>query len=109
MFDELMRNLIGEYKKSPRNKLFIDENLLLASVKEEMGEETSAENLREIINNFLDGKLNEEEERIYDAAVYSCGVAARTCLGNDPDKDVDYELEWILNSDDSYTAEIILC
>jgi len=109
MFDQLMENFIIEYRKSPRNKIYINEELLIASVEEETGEKISTKDLRKIIKKYIDGDLNEQQEQVYDAAVYSCGVAARSCLGNDPEEDIDYELDWISNSDDSYTAEVRLC
>lgn len=108
MFDVLVEQFVDEYKKSPRNKIHVKENLLLASVKEETGNETSSEELRDIVAKYIDGTLDEGEESIYDAAVYSCGLLARSCLGGDPEVDVDYELEWIINSDLSVTAEVRL-
>ncbi len=37
MFAELIDKLIDEYKADPRNKIFINEEILLASAKEETG------------------------------------------------------------------------
>lgn len=109
MFDQLIDEFIQEYRKSPRTKIFVNEKLLLASVAEETGINITVDELREVITLYINGDLDEKNESIYDGATYSCGVVARSCLGNDPEEDVDYEIEWITNEDDSYCAEIKLC
>lgn len=109
MFDQLIENYIQEYRKTPRTKIFVDEQLLIASVFEETGKEVTIDQIRKIILEYIDGDLSEKQEVIYDGAVYACGVVARSCLGNDPEEDVDYEINWILNDDGSYIAEVRLC
>lgn len=108
MFSKLVDKIIADYKADPRSKIFVDEATLLASAKEETGvEEISSEALRDIINKYINGDLDDaDEQSIYDGAVYACGVVANNCFGNDPDEEVDYELSWIQNTDDSFSAEV---
>jgi hypothetical protein len=108
MFSQLIDKIIDDFKKDPRTKVFVDEQTLLAAAKEETGEaEITIEKLREVIAKYINGDLEDSDEQsIYDGAVYACGVAANNCFGADPDDEVDYELDWILNSDDSYSAEV---
>ena len=46
MFVELIDKIIDEYKKDPRNKIFITGDILLTSAKEETGKEISIDQLR---------------------------------------------------------------
>ncbi len=83
--------------------------LLTASVHEEMGKEISPNDLKEIIHGYQEGDLNGNQEGIYDAAVYCCGVLARKCFADDPDDEdaeVDYEVSWIENQDGSMSGEV---
>lgn len=112
MFAELIDKIIDEYKTEPRNKIFIDENTLLAAAIEETGNEISVEQLRSAISNFLSGEMDGDDYSIYDGAIYACAVASNNCFGNpdehedDDDYSVDYEIDWIENDDGSFTAEI---
>ena len=108
-FDDLIEKTSNEFHKDPRNKVFASQELLIASVKEETGEDISADKLSTIVSLFQDGNLDGDEEEIYDAATYCCGVLARKCFADDPedeDAEVDYEVSWIENEDGSVTAEI---
>ena len=108
-FDELIETISGEFHKEPRNKVFAPQELLIASVKEEMGEDISAEKLSLIVSSYQEGELDGDDEEIYDAAVYCCSVLARKCFADDPDDEdaeVDYEISWIENEDGSTSAEI---
>lgn len=60
--------------------MFAHQDLLIASVKEEMGEDISADRLSSIISSYEEGEINADEEEIYDAAVYCCGILARKCF-----------------------------
>jgi len=108
-FDELIEKISDEFHKDPRNKVFAPQELLIASVKEEMGEDISADMLSSIVSLHEEGEIDGDEEEIYDAAVYCCGVLARKCFADDPedeDAEVDYEISWIENEDGSIAAEI---
>ncbi len=115
MFAELIDKIIDEYKADPRNKVFIDENTLLASAIEETGNDISVDQLRKAIKNFLSGEMEDDDYSIYDGAIYACGVASNNCFGNpsehedDDDYSVDYEVDWIENDDGSFCAEIRPC
>lgn len=112
MFAELIDKIIDEYKADPRNKVFIDENTLLASAIEETGNDISVDQLRKAIKNFLSGEMEDDDYSIYDGAIYACGVASNNCFGDpsehedDDDYSVDYEIDWIENDNGSFCAEI---
>ena len=112
MFSELIDKIIADYKADPRNKIFIDEATLLASATEETGNEITEVQLRSVIRNFLSGEMDGDDYSIYDGAVYACAVASNNCFGDpaanedDDDYSVDYELDWIENSDGSFCAEV---
>jgi hypothetical protein len=102
----LVEKLTTEHKANPGNKIFINEELLIASVTEETGNEVIAEDLRAIIAYFLSGDLDESQESIYDGAVYACSLSARHCFNDNPEDDVDYEIDWLEQTDGSYVAEV---
>ena len=108
--DVLVEKIVKGFREDPRNKVFVSESVLLASVEEEAGEKISTEQIRSIISKYQEGKLEEgEEEEKYDAAVYACSVVARMCFGDDPedeDEEVDYEISWLEEDGGEYTAEI---
>jgi hypothetical protein len=112
MFAELIDKIIDDYKADPRNKIFIDENTLLASAIEESGNDITADQLRAAIRNFMSGEMDGDDYSIYDGAIYACAVASNNCFGNpaehedDDDYSVDYEIDWIENDDGSFAAEI---
>ena len=112
MFAELIAKIIDDYKADPRNKVFIDENTLLAAAKEETGNDVTNVQLRSTIRNFLSGEMDGDDYSIYDGAIYACAVASNNCFGDpsahedDDDYSVDYEIDWIENDDGSFTAEI---
>jgi hypothetical protein len=112
MFSELIDKIIDEYKTDPRNKVFVDENTLLAAAIEETGNVISLDQLRNVIKNFLSGEMGDDDYSIYDGAIYACAVVSNNCFGSpeehedDDDYSVDYEIDWIENSDGSFTAEI---
>ena len=115
MFSELIDKIIDEYKADPRNKVFIDENTLLAAASEETGNEVSPDQLRAVIKNYLSGDMDGDDYSIYDGAVYACSVASNNCFGDpsehedDDDYSVDYEIDWVENGDGSFAAEIQPC
>ena len=108
--DGLVEKIVKEFREDPRNKVFVQESVLLASVEEEVGEKISTEELRSIVSKFQEGELEEgEEEEKYDAAIYACSVVAGMCFGDDPedeDEEVDYEISWLEEDGGEYTAEI---
>ncbi|MBU3617381.1 hypothetical protein [Polynucleobacter sp. JS-Polo-80-F4] len=112
MFAELIDKIIDDYKADQKNKIFIDEDTLLAAATEETGNDVSSEQLRSVIKNFLSGEMDGDDYSIYDGAIYACAVASNNCFGDpaehedDDDYSVDYEIDWIENSDGSFCAEI---
>jgi hypothetical protein len=81
-------------------------------VTEETGNEVSDVELRSVIRNFLSGEMDGDDYSIYDGAIYACAVASNKCFGDpeanedDDNYSVDYEINWIENSDGSFCAEI---
>jgi hypothetical protein len=112
MFAELIDKIIDDYKADPRNKIFIDELTLLAAATEETGNVVTDGQLRSVIRNYLSGEMDGDDYSIYDGAIYACAVASNNCFGDpaanedDDDYSVDYEIDWIENSDGSFSAEI---
>lgn len=112
MFAKLIDKIIDDYKADPRNKVFIDENTLLASAIEEVGDDVTLDQLRAAIRNLISDNMDGDDYVIYDGAVYACAVAANHCFGNpvdhedDDDYSVDHDISWIENDDGSFTAEV---
>jgi hypothetical protein len=102
----LVEKLTAEYKANPRNKIFVNEEMLIASATEETGSEVTAEELRDVVAAFLSGDMDGSQESIYDGAVYACGLSARHCFNDDPEDDIDYEIDWHEQTDGSYVAEV---
>lgn len=109
MLDQLVENVVKEFRAEKRNKVFATEDMLLASIKEEAGVEMTPEQLHALIDSYNSGSLGDDEYEMYDAAVYVCSVLAKQCFGEDPDdedEEVDYVLSWVDSSDGTYSAEI---
>lgn len=102
----MMKALVDEYKADPRNKIFVSEEILVASASEETDKIIDSSQFREVISNYLSGDIDEEQESIYDGAVCACGSAARQCFGDDPEEDIDYEIDWLEQDDGSVIAEV---
>ena len=106
---EIADLIANDYKKDPRNKTYATEELILASILEETGELISAASLHGLIDQYQSGELSSIDEEKYDAASYGCGVLARKCFAENPedeDAEVDYEIFWLVNDDNSISAEI---
>jgi len=108
-FQALIDTTVSEFRADPRNKVYASQDLLLASVKEELDKTLSPEELQSIVSGYQSGDLDGDDEEIYDAATFCCSVLARECFADDPedeDAEVDYDVEWIKNDDGSISAEI---
>ena len=106
---EIAEEIANEFRKDPRNKTYANEKLILASIFEETGQHKSVAELHNLIDKYQSGELSSEEEEIYDAASFGCGILARKCFAEDPedeDADIDYEIFWLVNDDNSISAEI---
>ena len=104
--NEMVEKLASEFKADPRNKISVNEEMLIASATEETGKNVTAAKLRKVIAAYLSGDMDEKLEAIYDGAVYACGLSARHCFSDDPDDDIDYEVDWQKQEDGSYIAEV---
>ena len=105
----LVDKLATEFKADPRNKIFVGEEMLIASATEETGKQVTATQLRKVIAAFVEGGMTDKQESLYDAAVYAIGLSAKQCWATDPDdedEEVDYSVSWIENPDGSYAAEV---
>ena len=102
----LVLKLATKYKANPRNKIFVDEEMLIASATEEAGNEVTKKILRKVISAFITGDMDETQQAIYDGAVYACSQSAKHCFNDDPEDDVDYEIDWQEQKDGSYVAEV---
>jgi len=104
--DSLVQAIVSEYRQDPRNKVFLAEDVLLASATEETSSSVEAQALRESVKAYQEGEASDEQQAIYDGAVAVCGRIARSCFGDDPDADLDYDVSWIENDDGSWSAEV---
>lgn len=107
--DSQLDMLVTAYQDDPRNKVFVNEAVLLASVAEECGTSITSEQLRQIVTDYQDGDLDDDATEIYDGAVYACAEIARRCFADDPDdesEEVDYQISWIEAEDGSVVAEV---
>lgn len=104
--NDMADKIIAEFKSDPRNKVFVGFETLLASAKEETSKKIKGEKLSTVINNYQTGDLDSDDEAIYDGAVAICGYVARNCFGDNPDDDIDYEIEWAEEDDGTYTAVV---
>lgn len=106
---ELVDDTATEYRADPRNKVFASEEMMLASVKEETGQSISREKLQELVESYENGELEDENQELFDAAMFACSSLARACFALDPDDDdeeIDYSVSFITNDDGSINAEI---
>ena len=111
MFADLIDEVIEQYLLNPRNKLYLSEDVLLASAIEESGVEVTARNLRESIRNYIKDEQDGDDYLIYESAIYACSVAANHCFGDqesldEEDYSVSYEINWIEDDDGSFCAEV---
>ena len=107
--DAMIQSLAEEFRKDPRNKVFVGEDILLASVLEETGQKIDGHRLREVIKAYLSGDLDSHAQDVYDGAVYACSSAAKLCFAENPDdedEEVDYSISWIEDSDGDFSAEV---
>lgn len=106
-FEERVEKIVENFKKDPRNKVFVDFEILRLSAVLETGKPISADTVKKAIQAYIDGECDNDQEAIYDGAVYACGYLARHCFSEDPDEDVDYEVEWIEEDDGTFTAQVM--
>jgi len=97
-FDDQLNYLVSNFKKDHRNKVSIDETLLLLGIKEELGLILTGTELATLINQYQSDDLDSDQMETYDAATIVCGQVASRCFSEDGD-DMDYELDW--NEDDA--------
>ena len=103
---DLVDKLAADFKADPRNKISVTEEMLIASATEETGGAVSAAQIRKVIAAYLSGDMDGKLEAIYDGAVYACGLSAKHCFNDDPEDDIDYEIDWREQSDGSFVAEV---
>jgi len=82
-FDQLVKDIVTEFRADPRNKVFASESLLLASVEEGTGEKISSEQLRALVEGHQSGSLDGDDLEILDRAVYVCDVLASCKFSSD--------------------------
>lgn len=108
-FYDLVDETVEEFRSDPRNKVFATQALILAGISEETGTELDSSELSALIERYENDEFDGNDEELYDAASYCCGVLARSCFAEDPDDEdaeVDYEISWLTNDDGTISAEI---
>ena len=109
MLEMLAQKIIDNYKADPRNKVFVEESVLISAVAEETGQEVTAYRLREVVAAWQNGELADFEREIYDGATYACAYIARKCFSENPedeDLDVNYEISWVESVSGALVAEL---
>jgi hypothetical protein len=109
MIGRLAQKIIDDYRADPRNKVFIEESVLIAAVAEETGQKITAGRLREVITAWQSGEIADFEREIYDGATYACAYIARQCFSENPedeDLDVNYEISWVESVSGALVAEL---
>jgi hypothetical protein len=110
--DQKIKKVVDDFREDPRNKIFVSEDILILGIQELCRVKITTDKLREIIWQFVDGNLSDEKLDLYDGAVYPCYTLARLCFAQDPedeDEELDSQITWLLNEDNSCVAEIRLC
>ena len=97
MFANLIDAVIDEYFLNPRSKVYLKEDVLLASSIEESGLKVTAKNLRESIRNYIKGEQDVDDYLIYESAIYACSVAANHCFGDQESLEEDYSISYEIN------------
>lgn len=108
--DNLVEKTAAEFKADPRTQVEVSHEILVAAAKEELGRALSSDEINKIIESYVNGDLESEEE--YDAIVYGCAEVARACFAEDPedeDEDVDYEIDWSQEDGGNYFAWVSEC
>ena len=103
---DLLDEIVNEFKNDSRNKVFASEELLIEGVEEETGKKISVSELRKVIFKYLSAHMTDNDEIIYDGAVFICGALARNCFSLDPEADINFEIAWLKQDNESYIAEI---
>ena len=106
MKNTTVEQIAAAFKADPRNKVFVPMPLLLQSACDETGENVKLSELTKAIADYANGDCDDKSTSIYDGAVYVCSKVVRLCLEVDEDSDVDYSIDWLEESDGSYTAEV---
>lgn len=105
--NELLFPLVEEYKANPRNKIHINEKLLLISAMEESCRNVTPAQLKKAISAWLSGDATDKQREVYDGACYVCGYAAQQCLGIDPHEEFpNYMLEWSDDDDNDLSVTV---
>lgn len=107
--DEMVTQLVSEFRNDPRNKVFVSQTLMIESIRSESGKDISAEEFASLVESYKDGSLDDDTQVLWDAAMFVCGQVAKQCFSEDPDDEdaeVDYEISFVDNSDGSVSAEL---
>lgn len=109
MFEELAQKIIDEHHADPRNKVFVTEDVLLASVLEESGTNIDHQTLSAVVCAYEDGTITDEQQELYDAATYACSYIGKKCFAEDPedeDEEVDISISFSDVTSDTVVAEV---
>jgi len=102
-----LNDLVSYFKKDPRNKVHVGDDILLLSVKKQQGLEMTGVQLAELVLGYISGKLDDAQMEIYDAATAVFGEVANRCFGEDDgEDDIDFQVEWA-DDDDGHIFAII--
>jgi len=92
--------LVTNFKKDPRNKVHVGEDILLLSLKKQQGLEITGIELAELVLGYISGKLDDAQIEIYDAATAVLYEVANCCFGEDDgEDDIDFQIDWADDDD----------
>ena len=98
--DQIIQNLVNDYKEEPRNKIIIDCKPLVEYAAEELQTSLTAAQLADALARYENGEASEADESLVDAATSLCHQVANRCWGeceseeDDEWSEVDISTEW---------------
>lgn len=93
----LIDKVVSTFRKKPKDIVYVDEWMLLNSVKAVTGNEITATKLREVVDDYLLDELDEEDDKIYVAALYCAKEVVKRCFNkelNESDFEMAYGIDW---------------
>lgn len=104
MIEKMVEEIVKDFKKNPRNKVFVTWDVLIESAKEELSKPIDPKKLKLAFSKIIKGKASSKQEELYDAAISVVGNVAAKCFFNG-DYDATYSY-CLLETDDGFNVEI---
>lgn len=93
--DDRVSGIVSEFKRDPRNKVFVDFDTLLLSATVETGKKALKKKLLATLEKHSNGdELTDDELALYDGALSVCYQIANQCFEPEDEDDASWEFEW---------------